>query len=192
MHCLRLMRLNFQIGDNTVLYRHTVGKQLPFQVISTQITEEVFVINGDFTLFEVLRSYPDILVDVAYLIHMRIQAAVRIDQTVIEEVLSRSIVFIEVASITEILYALFCKHTGRLVDEVPDKATLIFRFFPDQVPILLEAAFGITHCMRILTLDKRFAVITAQVFQATVKRDIHRAIDIGKLILLRLFVLYGT
>ena len=41
-------------------------------------------------------------------------------------------------------------------------------------------------------LDKRFAVITAQVFQTTVERDIHRAIDIGKLILFRLFILYGT
>ena len=71
---------------------------------------------------------------------MRIGYAVGANQTVVVEVIIRSVVFVEVAAIAVDAYSVFVFPVERLVYKVPDKSTLIFRIFADDVPVFFESS----------------------------------------------------
>ena len=66
-----------------------------------------------------------------------------------------------------------------LIHEVPYETALILRILAYKVPILLETAHRVTHCMCIFTLDERFCRIALQIFLTMAVPIIHRTCDIG-------------
>ena len=71
---------------------------------------------------------------------MRIGYAVGANQTVVVEVIIRSVVFVEVAAIAIDAHSVFVFPVAGLVYEVPDKSALIFRIFADDVPVFFESS----------------------------------------------------
>ena len=45
----------------------------------------------------------------------------------------------------------------RLIHEIPDEASLIYRILTHEIPILLQTTHRVTHRMGILTLDQRLS-----------------------------------
>ena len=69
----------------------------------------------------------------------------------------------------------------RLIHEVPDKASLVFRVFAHQIPILLEATTAVTHGMTVFTLNERLGRSRVRsIAFAPVVRGIHRTHDITR------------
>ena len=153
----RLMRSHRQVFYPTRFLHLSVVNQLPIHVIVRQVTEEVFVIHTDDTLVGIHHLCPNILVVVTHLIHVRIRHTIRTDQTIVAEVLVAGIKLVEVATIA-INHLAVLLPTDRLIHEVPDKSTLVLRIFADNVPILLETTFRITHRMSIFALDERLGL----------------------------------
>ena len=106
-----LLRSHFQIFDHACLNYFAISQQFPFCIITTQITEEVFVINIHDTACQVRRSYPDRLVNMSDLMHMRIRLTVRTDQTIVQEVIIRCIVAVKVATVSIIFHTFLIFHT---------------------------------------------------------------------------------
>ena len=186
------MRSYFQVFDHTCLNHFAVSQQFPFCIVTVQITEEVFVIYVHDTVRQIGWSHPDRLVDMSDFVHVRIRFAIRANQTIVHEIVVGSIIPVPIAAIGIERNAVFCFPTQRLIDEIPDKATLILRIFANQIPIFFESPLRVTHCMCIFALDKRFVYITFAIFLASFIVQIHRAIDIGEFACPCLFVLYGT
>ena len=76
---------------------------------------------------------------------MRIGYAVGANQTVVVEVIVRSVVFVEVAAIAVDAYSVFVFPVAGLVYEVPDKSALIFRIFALNPPSELPRACAYSH-----------------------------------------------
>ena len=123
---------------------------------------------------------------------MRVGATVGADQSVVVKIIVRSIVFIEVTTISVDVYSILIFPMVRLVYKVPDKTSLIFGIFAYQIPILFEAPLRVTHSMSIFTLDQRFVYIAFAVLLAGVIIVIHRAENVCKFIGTRLLILYGA
>ena len=81
---------------------------------------------------------------------------------------------------------------ARLVYEVPDEATLIFRIFADDVPIFLESSLRISHRMCVFTLDQRLLDISFTIFDTVLITIVHRAENICEFAGTCLLILYGT
>ena len=77
----------------------TVLQYGPFHVVSRKIAEEVFIVYVDFTILQISWSDPNVLIDMAYFVHVRIRNTVRADQTVVAEVLVAAVVSIEVTTV---------------------------------------------------------------------------------------------
>ncbi|MPM33724.1 hypothetical protein SDC9_80302 [bioreactor metagenome] len=94
---------------NTRLQHFSVGQDLPFHVITRQITEEILVINTNLKLFIGLFHItgPDRLINMTDLIHVRIGYTVGTNQTVVTEVIVGCIVSIEVSSVGIYFFAFF-------------------------------------------------------------------------------------
>ena len=189
---LGLLRSYFQVFDYACLNHFAVSQQFPFCIVTVQVTEEVFVVYVYDTVSQVGWSHPDGLVDMPDFVHMRIRFAVRAYQAVVHKVVVGSVIFVPVAAISIERNAVFCFPTQRLINEIPDKATLVFRIFADQIPIFFESPLRVAHRVRMFALDKRFVDVSLAIFFTTFIVAVHRAIDIGEFACPCLFVLHGT
>ena len=135
---------------------------------------------------------PNGLIKVTHFVHVRIRYPVRAYQTVITEIIVRTIVLIKISAIRIYLYAVLIFPTHRLVNKVPDESTLKFGIFAYQVPIFFESTHRITHSMRIFTLYKRLSSITLGIILTRTVPQIHRAENIGIIIMTGLFILHGA
>ena len=139
-HAGSLMRCHIQVFNASAADSLTIFQYFPFQCVCRQVTEEVFVVYLDFSLCQIAWSCPDILIEVLYFVRMRIRFAVRADKSVVTEVLvARIIHAVEVASISINHLAVLACPADRLVYEVPDESTLIFRILTNQVPVFFES-----------------------------------------------------
>ena len=121
---------------------------------------------------------------------MRIGHAVGADQTVVAEVLVGSVIVVEVAAIGIDGHAVFAGPADRLVNEIPDVASLIFRILADEVPVFLESALRVTHGVGIFALDQRLGVFgVLGIFLAVLVGVVHRAEYVGLAVDVGLFVL---
>ena len=134
------MRCHVQVFNASAADSLTIFQYFPFQCVCRQVTEEVFVVYLDFSLCQIARSSPDVLVEVLYLVCMRIRFTVRTDKSVVTEVLvARIIHAVEGAGISINHLAVLACPADRLVYEVPDESTLIFRILANQVPVFFES-----------------------------------------------------
>ena len=80
----------------------------------------------------------------------------------------------------------------RLVDEVPDEATLILGMLAYELPILLESTHRITHGVGILALDEGTGIVALGILVAITIVVVHGAEDVGLAVLACLLVLHGA
>ena len=66
-------------ADNAALFDVAIHQQAPFSIITAQVFEEVLVVNADCAFLHIYRIDPNRLVEVLYLVSMRIEYAVRTD-----------------------------------------------------------------------------------------------------------------
>ena len=78
---------DIQLINRTTLNHFTFVHQSPIHAIIAQITEEILIPNLYFTLSEVDRCSPDVLVFISHLIGMWVQLAVRSNHSVAVEVI---------------------------------------------------------------------------------------------------------
>ena len=124
---------------------------------------------------------------------MRIRNTVGADQPVIAEVDITCIETVEITSVCINHFTVLSGPSARLVNKVPNKSTLVFRILAHQIPIFFEAAFRVTHGMRILALNQRFLLaIVFAISNTALVIIIHRAEHIGLSVLPCLFILYRT
>ena len=123
---------------------------------------------------------------------MRVWIAIRIDETVVEEIaVCRQRGFV-VVPIRPEAPALVVSHCERLVDPVPDEAALKYRECVNSVPVVLQIANGIAHGVGILD-HYRWPVRTVlRVICQPFDRRIHRIEDIRIVIEPRRLVLYRS
>ena len=136
-HSGSLLRSYVEVFYTTGTNYFTVSKQLPIQIVSGKVTEEVFVVHVHFAVLQVSRSCPDVLIIVTHFVHVRIGNTVGTDQTIIAEVL---VVTVEVTAISVDSYTVFAFPTNGLVYKVPDETALQVGVFTDQIPIFFETA----------------------------------------------------
>ena len=123
---------------------------------------------------------------------MRIRHTVGADQSVVVEVIVRTVIFVEVATVAIDIHPVLVLPVARLIYEVPDKPTLVFRILADDVPVFFESAFRVAHGVCVFTLNQRFLNIAFAVFDTALVAQIHRAINICKFTGACLLVLYGA
>ena len=110
---------------------------------------------------------------------MGIGGAVGRKQSVVAEILSRSVVMIPVAAVSPYLHAVFAGFAQRLICKVPNEPALKTRFTADHLPIPAETAHRIAHSMGVFALDQRLLRIVAQIRFTLFVTPIHRAYDLG-------------
>ena len=121
---------------------------------------------------------------------MRIETAVRAYQSVVAEIIVGRVIVIEVTAVGVELSAVFLMPAQALVNEIPDEASLVLRILADEVLVLLEATFGVAHCVSVLYENQRLDLgLVLAVFLNLVVREIHMGIEIGLSVVLRPFVL---
>ena len=135
---------------------------------------------------------PNGLIKVTHFVHVRIRYPVRAYQTVVTEIIVRTIVLIKISAIRIYFNTVFIFPTHRLVNKVPNKPTLEFRIFTYQVPIFFESTHRIAHSMGIFALYKRFSGITLGIVLTRAVPQIHWAENIGIIIMAGLFILHGA
>ena len=126
LHLCCLLRRHVELLNRAFLHHFPVLKELPNEPVCGKVTEEVLVVHGDDSLLKVSRGCPYRLVDVSHLVCVRVEAAVRADQTVVAEILVLvHVVAVKVAGISvDILPAAILPVVG-LVNKVPDEAALV-------------------------------------------------------------------
>ena len=170
--------------------RTAVPKDGPFHPVGGQVAEEVLVIHANAAVRE---FRPDVLVPVAHLVHVRVGNTVRADEAVVAEILVGGIVAVEVAAVGIDGHAVLVLPPQGLVYEVPDEAALVLGVLPDEVPVLLETAFGIAHRMGVLALDEGLTGIgVGGVLLAAAIIQVHRAVDVRLAGQVGLLVLAGA
>ena len=75
-----------------------------------------------------------------------------------------------------------------LINKVPDKATLICRILANQIPILFKTTHRVTHCMRVLALNKWACWVTIKILFALLIRCVHRTLNIRVVVLRNILV----
>ena len=158
LHLDSLLRSYVQVFHAPAAHHLSCFQHLPFQIICRQVAEEIFVENADFTILDVCRICPNVLIEIAYFVHVRIRYAVRANQTVVAEIEVRSIETVKVTAVCINHLSVLSRPANRLIDKVPNESALILRIFADEVPIFLETAFRVTHGMGIFTLNERFLI----------------------------------
>ena len=125
--------------------------------------------------------------------HVRVGVAVGANQSVVAEVVVGGIEAVEVTAVGIYFHATFTFPSARLVDEVPDEATLQIRVFANDVPIFFKSALRVAHSVSIFALYERFGSVgaSAVVFHAVVVA-VHRAIYVGGTFFAGLFKLACT
>ena len=117
--------------------------------------KEVLIVHFDFSRRSILESSPNVLIAVAYLIHMRIRYPVRAYETIVTEILVADIIAVEITAIGIDHLAVLSRPSYRLIYEVPDEASLVLRILSYKIPVLLETALGIAHRVSVLALYQR-------------------------------------
>ena len=159
---------------------HAVGKEGSSQVQVINVLEEILVIDIERTVLCIKILDPDVLENILNLIRMRIQTAVRSDDTVAVEVVVTGRIAAVVATIgKDFLTGDRTLVTQALVNKVPDVTTLVLRILANQVPILLETTLRVTHGVGILTLDIWLGTIALAIVLAFLITDVHRTVDIS-------------
>ena len=114
---------------------------------------------------------------------MRVRNPVWTDQTVAVEVLVIIAVVVVVISCVGVIFNTVSIFLAQpLVHKIPDESSLEFRIFAHEIPIFLESAAGVAHCVGIFALDERLGVfrsIAERVGFAFVLRQVHRTEDLG-------------
>ena len=130
--------------------------------------------------------------------------AFRVYKSVVEEVSIRRHVWIEVVPVLPVGFAsalIIHKETAlRLVNEVPDKASLIRRVLRclDDIPVVLQIAHRVTHGVSVLDEDEWPQEIGVGGNSAVVEikglrePGIHRAVDVAVGVKLGRLILYGA
>ena len=135
----------------------------------------------------------NILINATYFVCVGIGYAIWADETIVAEVLVTGIRGVEVATVGINHASAFACPADRLIDEVPDKATLVFGIFADDVPVLLEATLRVTHGVSIFALNQRFgAVAVLTVLLTTAIATVHGTVDVGLACRSGLFILHGA
>ena len=166
-------------------------KPLQLQVIER--LEEVLIVNLEATLLESFVRHPHVLVVVAHLVGVGVQSAVRSNDAVAVEVMVRGRIATVVTTVGEYLLARNLALVAQsLVYEVPDVAALIFRILADDVPILLETTYRVTHGVRILTLYQRTGIVRLGIFLTVFVAHVHRTEDVGLAPVASLLILHRT
>ena len=124
---------------------------------------------------------------------MRIRLTVRTDQPIVAEVEVAGVKTVEIAAISIDHHPVLAFPAARLVNEVPNESTLVFRIFAYQIPILLEASLRITHGMSIFTLNQRLGLaVILTILDTVFIIIIHRAENVCLSGLMRLLILHRT
>ena len=178
--------------DSTGAHHLAVFEQTPREVVGAEVTEKVLVIYAVGFIFTLDRSNPDILVIIFHLVSMGIGYAVRADESVVAEIVVGGIETVEIPAIDIYGVTILIFPAQRLVNEVPDISALQFGILADHVPVFLETAFAVTHCMGILTLNQRTGIIAFGILLGIFGRGIHRAVDVGMLCQSGALILHGT
>ena len=76
------MRSNVELVYCTILYRLTILKDSPYELIVREVAEEVFVVYANLTCLYVYSLSPDVLVYVSNLVGMRVELTVWTDDTI--------------------------------------------------------------------------------------------------------------
>ena len=93
------LRSHLEVVDDARLNCFAASHQCPLHAIVREVDEEVFVVYRNLASLQVDRSRPDVLVDVAHLVHVRVRHAVGANQTVVVEVAVRTVVRVVVAAV---------------------------------------------------------------------------------------------
>ena len=169
---------------------HAVGKEGSSQAQVINVFEEILVIDIERTVLCIKVLNPDVLENILNFIRMRIQTAVRSDDTVAVEVVVTARIAAVVASISkDFLTGDRTLVAQTLVNKVPDVTTLVLRILADQVPILLETTLRVTHGVSILTLDIWLGTIALAIALAFLVTDVHRTVDICLAVVSATFIL---
>ena len=186
-------RSDLQFFHSSATHYLPVFQHLPFQSISRQITEKVFIVHIDFPFREIASGSPNILIKIPHLIHMRIRFTVRTNQSIITEIIVACIKTVKITSICINHLSVFTGPSTRLIHEVPDKSSLQLRILTKQIPILLKSSLRVTHSMSIFTLNQRLLIlIICCIFFTPFITSIHRTINISLSRCTSLFILYHT
>ena len=174
------MRSHLEVVDDARLNCFAASHQCPLHAVVREVDEEVFVVYRNLASLQVDRSRPDVLVDVAHLVHVRVRHAVGANQTVVVEVAVGTVVRVIVAAVFVDFNAVLAFSAEALVDKVPNEAALILRIFANEVPIFFETALRVAHCVSIFALNEResLGVVLAVVF-ARIIVVVHRAENVG-------------
>ena len=122
---------------------------------------------------------------------MGIQSAVWGNNTVAVEVIVAGRITSVVTAIGEDFLARNLALVAQtLIDKVPDVSALELRILADELPVLLEAAHGVTHCMSILALNERKRAVALAVFLAVPVVHIHWAENVRLAPMSGLLILY--
>ena len=98
----------------------------------------------------------------------------------------------EVATVSKDVIAISIFHAQTLVNEVPDKASLVIRIVTDEFPIVGETTHRVTHSMSILTLNQGAVVVAFTITMHPTEMGIHGTVNICGALGSRTFVLHGA
>ena len=146
--------------------------------------------DGHLAGLEVEGRAVDVLIGVFHLVGARMRIAERVEPSVAVEVVVVGLVP-EVAAVSKPL-ALFVRLPDRLVHEVPDEAALEGRILLREVPVLLDAAVGVAHRVRVLAEHERLLRRVLHIVLAAGRRRVHRTHDVGVVAVHRALVLNRT
>ncbi len=178
------------IFNGACAYCFAVAQQLPCESVVAEVGEKVFVVHVKHSLGKVCRGGVDALHHTSHLVHVRIGHTVGAYEPIVAEIYVGSVKTVEVAAVAVNLHTVLAFPAGRLVNEVPDKSALKVGIFSEKVPVLLEASFGVAHCVGVLALNHRFGHIgTFAVFLHLLVADVHGAVDVGVVGIAAAFVL---
>ena len=160
----------------------TVDQKSRFQTIIVERAECIFIVHLHPPGGQVDRLHPHRLIHALHLVGMWIPGAVGGNQAVVAEVLvALAVIVVPVAGVA-IERLPVAADEQRLVHKVPDETALILGIATHQVPIFAKSSLGIAHGVGILALDERARVVAPGIAFAILIAQIHRAIDVGKLI----------
>lgn len=177
------LRGHVEVLDHSARHGPSVRGDLPKQPVGREVREKVFVVDVHDALFQVAGRGVDRPVLVLHFVGVGMPRAVGGQHAVAAEGAVRSVHVVVVAAVTVGQPAFGAAPGERLVGEVPDEPALVLRFPADHVPVLLEAAHRVAHGVGVFALDQRFRRILRKVFPALLVAPVHRADDVGVVVL---------
>ncbi len=107
------------------------------------------------------------------------QCAVGSYQAVAIEIVIRCRITSVITAVGKDFLPVLIKVAQALVNEIPNKSSLIIRIFANQIPVLFEIAHTVTHRMRIFALDQRLRQFCFEISLVSIRALIHRTINVG-------------